>query len=61
LDLGKGPDKKKYKKLLKEKNLQYSVVLTMWLSAENYPKLLGTHPPFHSQQLQQKRLNGWFQ
>ncbi|KAL6048653.1 mannosyltransferase [Balamuthia mandrillaris] len=38
---GKGPMKDYYKQLIRERQYRHTHVLTMWLSAENYPKLLG--------------------
>jgi beta-1,4-mannosyltransferase len=38
---GKGPEKEKYEKLIAEQKFRHCHVLTMWLTPENYPKLLG--------------------
>lgn len=39
---GKGPLKEYYQRIIKAKNLSNVQICTMWLSAEDYPVLLGT-------------------
>ncbi len=39
---GKGPQKEYYLDLIKQKSWNHTQVITMWLTAENYPKFLGT-------------------
>ncbi|KAI3416854.1 Glyco_trans_4-like_N domain-containing protein [Psidium guajava] len=39
---GKGPDKEKYKQKIRKLNLKRVAFRTMWLSAEDYPLLLGS-------------------
>lgn len=38
---GKGPQKEYYLDLIKQKSWNHTQVITMWLTAENYPKFLG--------------------
>ena len=38
---GKGPLKQYYEKEIARKNFQYVTISTLWLSAEDYPVLLG--------------------
>lgn len=39
---GKGPEKEEYEKKIRALNLKRVAFRTMWLSAEDYPLLLGT-------------------
>nr|CAB3221163.1 chitobiosyldiphosphodolichol beta-mannosyltransferase-like [Phallusia mammillata] len=39
---GKGPNKSYYQKIIASKNWKHVQVITPWLEAEDYPKLLGT-------------------
>ena len=41
LHAGKGPLKAYYKKIIQNKNFSRVQICTMWLSAEDYPVLLG--------------------
>lgn len=41
--LGKGPEKRKYEEQIKRLNLRRVAFRTMWLSAEDYPLLLGQY------------------
>lgn len=38
---GKGPEKEKYEQKIRKLNLKRVAFRTMWLSAEDYPLLLG--------------------
>ena len=38
---GKGPLKEYYENLIAKQNFEKTRIVTVWLSAENYPKLLG--------------------
>lgn len=39
---GKGPQREYYLDLIQNKTWNHTQVITMWLTAENYPKFLGT-------------------
>ena len=39
--LGKGPLREHYQKIIAQKNLSHVTIHTLWLSAEDYPLLLG--------------------
>ena len=39
--IGKGPLREYYLKILKTKHMPHVKICTMWLSAEDYPVLLG--------------------
>ena len=42
LSKGKGPLREYYSELMTQNKLEYVSMLTMWLSAEDYPLLLGS-------------------
>ena len=41
---GKGPEKEKYEEKIRRLHLKRVAFRTMWLSAEDYPLLLGSKP-----------------
>ena len=43
--LGKGPLKEYYQGIIAQKRLSHVTICTLWLSAEDYPLLLGIVPP----------------